>query len=276
MSPTPNDIKDLPDVDLTPMMGDIEKAISQKEPQQQEPQQTQQVQHQQRNEFGQFKSPEEVLKGYKEVQSFATKVSQENKTLKEQMQQLQEQIELARLSSQQTYYPSQQQQIQQEPSLEQNIERIVATREIANVLEEEADRNRAEFQERYAYAQMVSREYPQLATSRKGVKKLFELGDKLMGDYRKKNASKALESILGSPLGEEEINKLRTLVKGDKAIPLNQQFNSNAYMPETSTSTKSGSDRNQMPNYESQMEEKSKKGDVDGVIDALFRKHLAE
>jgi len=271
----PDETKGLPDVDLSPIIDDLEKTASQKEiPQQQQQQQPQQ----QRNEFGQFKSPEEVLKGYKEVQSFATKVSQENKTLKEQLQSMQEQIELARLSQQQqTYYPQQQQQMsQQEPTLEQNIDRIVAVREISNVLEEEAEKNRAEFQERYAYAQMVSREYPQLATSRRGVQKLFQLGDKLRQDNLKKNASRALESILGSPLGEEEINKLRTMVKGDKAIPLNQQFNSNAYMPDTSTSTKSGSDQNRNPNVELEIDESAKKGDVDGVINALFRKHLAE
>ena len=260
-----NEIKGIPDVDLTPIIDQLEKEDTKQDQQQPQPQQ-------QRNEYGQFKSPEEVLRGYKEVQSFATKVSQENKALKEQMQALQEQNELARLSSQQTYYPQQ----QQEPTLEQNIDRIVAVREIANVLEEEAEKNRAEFQERYAYAQMVSREYPQLATSRRGVKKLFQLGDKLRQDYLKKNASRALESILGSPLGEEEIKKLRTMVMGDKAIPLNQQFNSNAYMPDTSTSTKSGSDQNRNPNFESEINESAKKGDVDGVISAIFKKALAE
>jgi len=254
-----DELKGIPDVDLTSVIEDLEKTASPKEPQKQD--------------LGQFKTVEDVMKGYKEVQGFATKVSQENKTLKEQMQALQEQNELARLSSQQTYYPQQQ---QQEPTLEQNIDRIVAVREIANVLEEEAETNRPEFQERYAYAQMVSREYPQLATSRRGVKKLFQLGDKLRQDYLKKNASRALESILGSPLGEEEIKKLRTMVMGDKAIPLNQQFNSNAYMPDTSTSTKSGSDQNRNPNFESEINESAKKGDVDGVISAIFKKALAE
>ena len=267
-----DDMKGIPDVDLSPIIDDLEKDSTQREPQQQ-----QQQPQQQRNEFGQFKSPEEVLKGYKEVQSFATKVSQENKALKEQMQSLNVQIELARLSQQQTYYPQQQQQQQQqEPTLEQNIDRIVAVHEIANVLEEQAEANRAEFQERYAYAQMVSREYPQLATTRRGVTKLFQLGDKLRADYLKKNASRALESILGSPLGEEEINKLRTLVKGDKAIMQNQQFNSNAYMPDTSTSTRSGSEMNRNPNLDVDINESVKQGDVDGVLKGIFSKILAE
>ncbi len=260
-----DELKGIPDVDLTPIIDQLGKEDT-KQNQQQEPQKPR----------DQFKTDEDRIKGYKELQGFATKVSQENKTLKEQMQALQEQNELARLSSQRTYYPQQPPQQVMEPTLEQNIERIFAVREIANVLEEEADANKPEFQERYAYAQMVSREYPQLATSRRGVKKLFELGDKLRQDYLKKNASKALESLLGSPLGEEEINKLRTMVKGDKAIPLNQQFNSNAYMPDTSTSTKSGSDQNRNPNIESEMDESVKKGDVDGVISAIFKKALAE
>jgi hypothetical protein len=108
------------------------------------------------------------------------------------------------------------------------------------------------------------------------VKKLFELGDKLMKTQREKNASKALESIFGGPLDEEGINKLRTLVMGDKAIQQNKQFNQNAYMPDTSTSTRSGSEMNRNPNYEVDINESVKKGDVDGVIGAIFKKALAE
>jgi len=159
--------------------------------------------------------------------------------------------------------------------IEAKIDRTVAIREIAGVLEDEADKNRNEFQERYAYAQYVSREYPQLARTPRGVRKLFELGDKLRTENMKRNAGKALESIFGEPLGAEEITRLRTLVKGDKAIT-QQNYQTNAYMPETSTSIKSGSDQNRNPTYEMELKESVEKGDVDGTIAALFKKQMAE
>lgn len=271
-----DETKGLPDVDLSGVIKDIEKTASTVQREVPKPEG-------QPLDLGQFKSPEEVLKGYKEVQAFATKVSQENKALKEQQQALAEQLELAKMASQQQYIPPQYVQPQtnqygqqMEEPIEAKIDRTVAIREIAGVLEDEADKNRNEFQERYAYAQYVSREYPQLARSPRGVKKLFELGDKLRVENMKRNAGKALESIFGEPLGAEEITRLRTLVKGDKAIMQNKQFNSNAYMPDTSTSTKSGSDQNQNPNFESDMNESVKKGDVDGVIKGIFSKILAE
>jgi hypothetical protein len=50
----------------------------------------------------------------------------------------------------------------------------------------------------------------------------------------------------------------------------------NAYMPDTSASTRTGADQNQNPNTESLIKESVQKGDVDGVIDAIFSKALAE
>lgn len=275
-----DDMKGLPDVDLSPIIKDIEKTASESQPQQvKEPEGKPQ-------DLAQFKSPEELLRGYKELQAYATKVSQENKAIREQSQkelaEIKERMELSALQQQQQYIPPQyvQPQMNQygqpvEEPLEVKIDRTVAIREIAGVLEEEADKNRNEFQERYAYAQYVSREYPNLARSSRGVKKLFELGDKLRSENMKRNAGKALESIFGEPLGDAEITRLRTLVKGDKAIT-QQNFQSNAYMPDTSTSYKSGSDQNRIPNVESELNESVKKGDVDGTLNALFKKVLAE
>jgi hypothetical protein len=160
-----------------------------------------------------------------------------------------------------------------ELAIQQKITQTVITSRIAEVLEEEADKNRDDFNERYAYAQQVAQQYPQLAVSPSGVKKLFQFGDKLRKDNLKKNASKALESIFGEPLGEEEIAKLRKMVKGDKAIKTNNQ--SDAYMPDTSTSTRSGSDTHKTDS-DQKMKEFVEKGDVDGVIDAMFKGILAE
>ena len=262
-----DDIKGLPNVDLGPVIDDLQK----------DQQQQRQDQPPQKEGFGQFKTAEDVLKSYKEVQGYATKVSQENKTLKEQMASLQEQFEIAKLGqTTQQVYQQQPQYAGGEEPIEVKIQKAVLIQGMEGVLEEEAEKDRQSFQERYAYAQAVAREYPQLATSTRGVKKLFELGDKLMKTQREKNASKALESIFGGPLDEEGITRLRTLVMGDKAIQQNKQFNQNAYMPDTSTSTRSGSEMNRNQNYDTDIKESVKLGDVDGVIGAIFKKALAE
>jgi len=256
------DIKGLPDVDLSAVVKDIQD-------QDKDQKVTDTKVGDDKLDLGQFKNPKDMLKSYKEIQAAFTRVTQENKSFKEQMTQLNEQVELAKLGAGQSIQQPQQQQYGYEEDVDQKVMRLVATQRIAETLEEEAEKNKPEFQERYAYAQMISREYPQLATTSRGVKKLFELGDKLRQDNLRKNAGKALESIFGEPLNEEEINKLRTMVKGDKAIK-QRTDQTNAYMPDTSTSTKSGSDQSQKPNAELKIKESVKKGDVDGVISAMF------
>jgi len=252
------DIQGLPDVDLSAVVKDI---------QDNQDKDTKVVEDaklaDEKLDLGQFKNPKDMLKSYKEIQAAFTRVSQENK--------------LTKLGVGHPIQQSQQQFYGDETGedVDQKVMRLVTTQRIAEVLEEEAEKNKPEFQERYAYAQMISREYPQLATTSKGVKKLFELGDKLRQENLRKNAGKALESIFGEPLNDEEINKLRTMVKGDKAIK-QRTDQTNAYMPDTSTSTKSGSDQNQKPNAELKIKESVQKGDVDGVIDALFEGALAE
>lgn len=269
-------IEGLPDVDLSAIVADLKS--TQDKDQKVEPKVEGKPQ-----DLGQFKTTEDLLKSYKEIQAAFTRVSQDNKTTREQLAQLNEQLELAKLGSTGTSQVIQNPNDDPEIALEQRIQKSVATQRVADVLEEEAEKNKdqfgkvnvTEFNERYAYAQMVAREYPQLSTTSRGVKKLFELGDKLRTESLRKNAGKALESIFGEPLSEEEINKLRTLVKGDKAIKTTTNL-SNAYMPDTSTSTKLGSDQNQKPNNELQIKELVEKGDVDGVINALIKRRLAE
>ena len=223
-------------------------------------------------DLGQFKNPKDLLKSYKEIQAAFTRVTQENKSAKEQLAQLQEQLELAKY--QPPYQVPQQHPLlsQNDPDfeIEQRIQKTVATQRIAEILEEESDKNKTEFQERYAYAQMVAREYPQLSSSPRGVKKLFELGDKLRQENLRKNAGKALESLFGEPLNEEEINKLKTLVKGDKQIVTPHNNINNAYMPDTSTSTRTGATEDRKQDYEQMRKDAIAKGDVDGVITNIF------
>jgi len=269
-------IEGLPDVDLSAIVADLESNKDKdKKPEVKDEGKPQ--------DWGQFKNrdgslnQEGLLKSYKEIQAAFTRVSQDNKTTREQLAQMNEQVELARLATIQTP--------QVNPQTGEEDETIVkyTTMRISETLEEEAEKNKdnlgnvnvSEFNERYAYAQAVSRQYPQLARSARGVKKLFELGDKLRTESLKKNAGKALESIFGGPLTEEENARLVKLIKGDKAIQKTNNL-SNAYMPDTSTSTKSGSDQNLSPNSELQIKESVEKGDVDGVISALFKRQLAE
>ena len=269
-------IEGLPDVDLSAIVADLES----NQDKDQKPEVKDEGKPQ---DWGQFKNrdgslnQEGLLKSYKEIQAAFTRVSQDNKTTREQLAQMNEQVELARLATIQAP--------QVNPQTGEEDETIVkyTTMRISETLEEEAEKNKdnlgnvnvSEFNERYAYAQAVSRQYPQLARSARGVKKLFELGDKLRTESLKKNAGKALESIFGGPLTEEENARLVKLIKGDKAIQKTNNL-SNAYMPDTSTSTKSGSDQNQSPNSELQIKESVEKGDVDGVISALFKRQLAE
>lgn len=268
-----DEIQALPDVDLSPIMDQLKDDGEPQKQQQQSPKaDDKQKASDEPLDLGQFKNPKDLLKSYKEIQAAFTRMTQENKSSKEELAALKEQLELARYSVPNPVLQQQQNGAEDNPYKTFNVMRI------AEILEEEADKNRAEFQDRYAYAQIVSREYPQLAQTPKGVKKLFEMGDKLRADYLKKNAGKALESIFGEPLGEEEISRLKTLVKGDKSQAQTQtKQNMNAYMPDTSTSTRAGTaDQSQTPKYESQIRDGVEKGDLDGVIAAVFGKHLAE
>ena len=271
-------------LDFGPVIEDLEKTN------QEENQDQQKVELQKTDtgelDLAQFKNPKDLLKSYKEIQAAFTRVSQDNKNYKimeQQLAEMKEQLELARLA-QQAPQPQQQRSFNEtyqenpEMAIEQRIQQTVATTRIAEVLEElsfDKDGHKdPEFDERYAYAKMVSQQYPQLATTGIGVKKLFELGDKLRKENLKKTYGRALESIFGSPLSEEESARLIKLVKGDKVVQkLNNQ--SDAYMPDTSTSTKIGSELDQKPNFETRINESVKKGDVDGTIDALIKGQLA-
>ncbi len=263
-------IEGIPDADLGPIMDDLKKVASDVKPDV--------VKQDDTLDLAQFKNPKDLLKSYKEVQAAFTRTSQDNKSSKEEIARLQqelniirEQSEIARLS-QPSYQPQPQQDLS-DPDVQ--LEQKIQTLRIADILEEEAEKNKGEFQERYAYAQLVARDYPQLARSPKGVRKLFELGDKVRSDQFKRNADKALDVFFGEPLTDEEKTKLRTMVKGSKS-QTQTQTNRNAYMPDTSTSTKTGSQLDRTPDYDSEINEAASKGDVDGVISATFRRKLAE
>ncbi len=258
-------IDGLPDVDLTAVVKDLE--ANQKKDGKVEPQVTDLESDKLWTETFK-KDPKNVIKSYRELQSAYTKTVQAGKATEQELAQLREQLELAKM---QPSTPP----IDPNTGLQDDTAIKFATFRIAEVLEEENNKKPNDFRERYAYAQMVSQQYPNLARSAAGVRKLFELGDKLKSDSLKQNAGKALETIFGGPLSDEETQRLVKLVKGDKEVQrINNQ--TNAYMPDTSTSTQSGLNQNRKPQYESQINESVKKGDVDGVIKGIFDSILAE
>ena len=279
------DINGLPDVDLGPIIKDLE---TQKDKEPEKPKETETE-----LDLGQFRNPKDMLKSYKEIQGAFTKVSQENKALKEAAEKAQQlEHELAALREQQElarYQPQQPQQFSQqkkfddlwmedpENALRQKVMEQVNLTRINEVLQEEDMKNHDEFQERYAYVNMLSQnpQYAPLANTAAGVKKLFDIADKLRVEQLKKNSRKSLEYVFGEPLNDEQLARLKQTVFGDKHQQ-NQQSNSNAYMPDTSTSTMTGQNQKQQPDYNAKLKEAANKGDVDGAIDALFEGIMAE
>ncbi|MFA5385424.1 MAG: hypothetical protein WC364_12350 [Eubacteriales bacterium] len=220
----------------------------------------------------------DVLKSYKGILSHTTKTSQENKVLKEQMAQIQEQMDLIRLS--QVRQPAQQQpqmkdfdqQFLENPQkaieslAEQKAQSLMSQSKIQDVLEEENLKTPQEFNERYGYAKLVAQQYPQLATSTAGVRKLFQLGDKLREEQQRVNAFKAVKAIFGEDV---DFDKFKQLIKKDSIAGANN--NNNAYMPDTSNASGNQSDSSVVKNVDAEINEAVSKGDPDAVIKALFR-----
>lgn len=232
--------------------------------------------------LAQFKTPEALLASYKELQGTFTKTSQENKALKEQLDQIQaqfnEQMELMRLSQMNVSHPPQQAPPQDfdqkfienpqaavEALAERKAQALIMQTRIQEVLEEENLKNPSEFRERYQYATMISKQYPQLATSRAGVKKLFDMGDKLREQNQKSQAFKAVTTLFGDDV---DLEKLRAFVKKDAGQPQNNNL---AYMPDSSTSTRTGAELGNPTDYNQQISNAAAQGDVDAVLSGLFK-----
>lgn len=227
-------------------------------------------------DLAQFKNPKELLKGYKEIQGTFTRTSQENKTLKEQLAQMNEQMELMRMS--QMRQPVQQQMQQKdfdqqflenpqaavESLAERKAQALMTQSKIQDVLEEENLRSPSDFTERYAYAKLLSQQYPQLVTSTAGVKKLFQLGDKLREEQQRTQAFKAVKAVFGEDV---DFEKFKQLIKKDST----GSNTNNAYMPDTSNMSGNRSESQTGNNYDAEIKEAVSKGDADAVIKGLFK-----
>lgn len=260
------------------------------EPKKEEPQNPEPTKDDKLN-LGQFKDPNALLKGYKEIQAAYTTTTQENKKLKEEFDKLKEQYDTSRYTPPQNYQASNTDMDKDFDDLivenpRKAIENVNAATyqkmRIAEVLEEIQYENPDAFQHRYSYAQSLSQnpQYAHLGTSPVGVKKLFEIGDKLREQEDKKNASKTLEAILGGPVDEQKIAKLRDAL-GIGQVPQPQTINTqlgNVYMPDTSDTYRPGVDANvdKKKELDKRIKEATAEGDIDSVIEAAFGKALAE
>ena len=224
---------------------------------------------------------EALLKSYKEIQGYATKVSQENKQVGDQLKQVMDQFEIMRLSQAQAQYaqPAQPQQANFDTRFVENPEnavqsvaqsearKIFVQAQIEGVLNEEQIKNPQEFNERYQYAMVLKNQYPQLTQSAAGVRKLFELSDQVRKEELKKQSYRAVQVLFGDDV---DMEKFKSLIK--KAPDANPQQNPNlAYMPDTTMGSRSGADTNAQRGNQPTISDAVQKGDVDTVIQELFK-----
>lgn len=223
-------------------------------------------------DLGQFKNPKDLLKSYKEIQGYTTKVAQENKALQEQLGQLQEQMRLMSMGNQpQQPQPPQDFDTQfiNNPRNAIRAEAMQALREatVQEVLIEEQTKNPAEFNERYAFAMQARQMYPHLVNSGAGVRALFQVGDKMRTDAMKRNAEKSVKMLFGEDV---DFMKFAALVKKDQQ-PENNQGKDLAYMPDSTGAFRTGTESGQV-NFDKSIDDAVGKGDVDTVLDGIFKK----
>ncbi len=276
----PEDVLGLPDVkglenlagvsdSVTPDKVQVQPALPQDEPVKSE---------KPRNELGQFKSSEDLSKAYKELQGFATRTAQENKAFKEEMASLRENMELLKYSRP-VQPPPQQQPGKDFDSMfienpqqavakvaSQEVQRQMQTIRIAEVLDEEHDKNPQEYQERFAYANQLGNQYPQLTSTSAGVKKLFKMADESRKvDYQKRGMA-FVKAVIGEDVDFESFKAALRKDKPPQAIHTN-----NAYMPDTTTSNRTGPETEKITSHEAEIQAAVKKGDIDAVLNAQFK-----
>lgn len=224
-----------------------------------------------------FKNPKEMLKSYKEIQGFTTRISQENKQLKDELQRLKEDAEIRQ------YQTARQPQAQAkswdeifmdnpEKAIEIKASQAANVQRVQEILDEKRQENPDEFQERFAYVNMLAQR-PDLAPltyTPKGVQKLFEMADKTRKDQLVKKAHESLKAIFGEDI---DIEKFKAIVKKDTQTNQPTTAHSlNAYMPDTRTSTRTGADVNNNANdLERQKYEAIKAGDATKVAGLLLQ-----
>lgn len=228
-------------------------------------------------DLGQFKKPEDLLKSYKEIQGYTTKVAQENKALQEKLAAYEQQMQLLQM---QQYQQPQQAPPQQnfdnafinnpeqaiEGKVDARLEAKLRERTIQEILMEEQSRNPQEFNERYHFAMQARQMYPHLVNTGNGVRMLFQVGDKMRTEAIKRNAEKSIKMLLGEDV---DMQKFASLVKKDQQ-PDNKQGMDLAYMPDSTGAFRTGTETGQV-NYDKSISDATAKGDVDTVLENIFR-----
>ena len=246
------------------------------------------TQPEEEKDLAQFKSEQDLLKGYKEIQNAFTRVSQENKELKKsggdpdriaemqrEMQSLRDEAEMLRLQSQTQNVPSANKSFDEswmespELAIDQRVAKQVAIARINDVLDEENVKNPLEYAQRYKEADALATQYPALAKTPQGVKKLFKMADEMREKHLKETSKKSLEYLLGENPTEEQLANFKELITGNKKTT--KKSNNDAYMPDGSTSTKSGADADTDKGSSGKISEAVNKGDVDGVLQEMFK-----
>jgi hypothetical protein len=227
-------------------------------------------------DLGQFKTVEDLQKAYKEIQGAYTTTNQEKIALQNKMKEMEEQISMMspNVSYQQGGDASDNtfdQDLLDNPKVA--MMQTYNEGRIAEVLEEENDKDPQNFQERYAFVQMLSRQVPPGTMTAVKVKKLFKMADERRKEALKQNANKALEHIFGEPLNDEEVNRLKAIVKG-KETKKDDKINKDALMPDDGNASHVRSDAG--TDWNKEIRESADKGNVDATLDAVFNKALSE
>jgi hypothetical protein len=225
----------------------------------------------------------DLLKSYKEIQGFTTRVSQENAATKAELQKLREELELRQMAQQAPpqYTDKSFEQLfieNPEQAIVMKATQIANTQRIAEVLESEEERSPEEYQERVAYVQMLAKHptLAPLAATPKGVKKLFEKAD----EYRKNQMSRKAQESLKVLFGDNvDVEKLKSLLQkdtnGQTVQTTNSQTKSNAYMPDVTGSFRTGADAENTRNALGMARDDAlKRGDAEAVAGAILREAL--
>jgi len=243
-------------------------------------------------DLGQFgasddpKAQQNLLKSYKEIQAAFTTVSQENKTLKEtagnadEVQQLKADLESANEQlalRQPAPSPNQSKSFDEawmdspEDTIDDRVAQQVRLARIADVFDEENGNNPGEFQERVAYVNHLANDpkFVHLKQTPAGTRQLFKEADKVRKGNLENNLKKSLEFLNdGEPLDEEQLASAKKTLFGEKKTKTNK---TDAYMPDGSTSTKSESETDQQKINNAEVNKAVDRGDVDGVLDGIFK-----
>ena len=213
-------------------------------------------------------NPKEALKHFKEIQGFASRVSNEKKALeeenaaiKEQLAQHEEAIKFGQPVA--PYVPGGSGAPSQGYYTEDDLEKWATTREIKKVASKERIKDIKAFPQRWGMVLQLGQEFPHLTYSGEGVEELFKKADVRLKDTTRDMAFAALDQ-------PEMQEKIREIVSGKPAtVP-----SPGAYMPDSTTSTRTGPTQTKKKDYDAEIKEAKSRGDYNKVSELVIEKQL--